>query len=96
LPRSFLFFFSLRELPIHTILGTRTAHLKRLANDAKQPNNALHARTELDVLELATHGDDPKAIRGACQDLRICLSLAEGLGTYPARQYIDLVTELGS
>jgi len=24
LPRSFHFFFSLRELPIHTILGTRT------------------------------------------------------------------------
>lgn len=72
------------------------AHLKKLAADAQRPNNALHARTELDVLELAAHAEDPEAIRRACQDLKTCLRLAEGFGTFPARQYINLVMELGS
>jgi hypothetical protein len=71
-------------------------HLDRLVTISGRPNNALHARAERDILVLLVQPTDPKVVAAVFQDLKECLSVADSFGTYPARQYIDLVAELGA
>jgi hypothetical protein len=70
-------------------------HLESIAEKRDRPNNAVHARTDLDLLEIALHGDDDKRVAHAFEDLKECLRIAESFGTYPVRQYLDLVPEIG-
>ena len=97
-----LLYGAVREGTIHAerakindrLLNIKT-ELSRLAADETRPNNALHARTISYLLDLTEGFGDISKTEKAFKGLKKCLKQSQGLGTYPAMQFIDNLTTMG-
>lgn len=71
------------------------SELARLEADKTRPNNALQARTERLVLDLVLAFDDPAQAESILEEMGRCIKESENLGTYPAMDIINFVSNFG-
>jgi hypothetical protein len=81
------------ELDKHTQL--LTAALSELANDKTRRNKALHARTELAIMDLSMRAAKREDVGPPLRELRTIIEEARGMISYPFEPIPKIVEELG-
>ncbi len=71
------------------------SELCRLRQEEDRPNNALHAETELFLLEMMDVVFDESQAERVFQGLQTCIERSAGLLTYPTMRFIDNILDIG-